>query len=200
MELILADPCLKREKTSGQNPRFFFFQSMRKEHYSHTSGDHPSKATYYNGPRFHVSVVLAVSSALSSMLCPPCSRVSCSQVPYSHVPCSQVPCSQVPCSQVPRRLQVRTIGSKRSTVVCFVALRHLPRLPPLSSPPSTDARTATRPRARDRHRRSRGRRTFAFHGTTVWPHADFCRSHGGRTRLPSRERCTRAPIPAWPRL
>ena len=99
-----------------------------------------------------------------------------------------------------RRSRVRTIGSKRSSILCFVALAALlQRLPPLSSPSFTDARAATRSRARDRHQRSRGRRTFAFPGTSVSPHPDSCQSHGGRTRLPSRGRCTRAPILKWPR-
>ena len=137
-------------------------------------------------PRVRVGVVRPwpVRGLAVSVLCPPC---------------SQAHCSQDPCSRAPSSAPFAAVAATQSRANDWKQTIKHPLLPPLSSPSFTDARAATRSRARDRHQRSRGRRTFAFPGTSAWPHPDSCQSHGGRTRLPSRGRCTRAPILKWPR-
>ena len=182
----------ERGETSGRNLVFFLKGNRLFIPPTQSASYYLPRAPIWGSGPDSMSVGVVHGLAVS-VLCPPCSQAHCSQDPCSRVPCS------APFAAVAATSAI-TIGSKRSSIVCFVALAALlQRLPPLSSPSFTDARAATRSRARDRHQRSRGRRTFAFPGTTVWPHPDSCRSHGGRTRLPSRERCTRAPILKWPR-
>eukprot|EP00964_Phaeocystis_antarctica_P162933 scaffold138161_cov130-Phaeocystis_antarctica.AAC.1 len=53
-----------------------------------------------------------------------------------------------------------------------------------------------RPLSRDSPRWSCGSCTFASRGTTSWPPAGPCRTHGSPLRSPGREGRTRAPTPA----
>ena len=163
----------------------------------------PTQSTSYYLPRAPIrgsgpdSMSVGVVRGLAvSVLCPSCAPLVLKLIVLKILALEFLAPRRSPQS----RRRVRQCERLEANDQASFASSHLPRLPPLSSPPFTDARAATRSRARDKHRRSRGRRTFAFPGTSVSPHPDSCQSHGGRTRLPSRERCTRAPIPAWPRL
>ena len=60
------------------------------------------------------------------------------------------------------------------------------------------ARAATPPPSREAPRRRCGCCTFASRGTTAWPPAGPCRTHGAPLRSHGRERRTRAPTPARP--
>ena len=195
-------PCLNRGETSGRNPegnRLFIPATQPTSYYLPRGpiwGSGPDSSCPWESsvrPWPLASCPWPVRGLAVSVLCPPCSQAHCSQDPCSRAP-SSAPFAAVAATSANDWKQTIKHRLLRRTLAAL-----LQRLPPLSSPSFTDARAATRSRARDRHQRSRGRRTFAFPGTTVWPHPDSCRSHGGRTRLPSRGRCTRAPTPAWPR-
>ena len=88
----------------------------------------PTQSASYYLPRAPIwgsgpdSMSVGVVHGLAvSVLCPPCSQAHCSQDP-----CSRVPCSAPFAAVAATSASVRTIGSKRSSIVCFVALAAIP--------------------------------------------------------------------------
>ena len=88
----------------------------------------PTQSASYYLPRAPIwgsgpdSMSVGVVHGLAvSVLCPPCSQAHCSQDP-----CSRVPCSAPFAAVAATSASVRTIESKRSSIVCFVALAAIP--------------------------------------------------------------------------